>query len=173
MQLCGYVHEGAQDAHLRLRAQSRLAPTGLAHAGTPIQNNMEELYGIMSLLDPDEFGEEAEFLERYGGSREQPMPSAEQVVALQARAPTHRHAQQPLQRCKIRSSLPCTPSTPLQCCRPQMHSVKQATCDSHAMICRCTHPAACSDVCRLATTHLPSSPDTASLQCATRASCVY
>ncbi len=81
---------------------------------------MAELYGIMSLLDPDEFGEEGEFLERYGGSRDQPMPSAEQVLALQARAPAHRRAQRPLQSCRnTQRLLHSTPPTRLQCCCPQ------------------------------------------------------
>ncbi|KAK9833308.1 hypothetical protein WJX81_005199 [Elliptochloris bilobata] len=51
--------------------------------GTPIQNNMAELHGIMSLLDAEEFGDEDDFLERYGGGRANPMPDPEQVHALQ------------------------------------------------------------------------------------------
>ena len=61
----------------------------LACAGTPIQNNMAELFGIMSLLDPEEFGDEDAFLERYGGGRSNPMPDPEQVHALQVRARDH------------------------------------------------------------------------------------
>ena len=57
-------------------------------AGTPIQNNMAELYGIMSMLDPSAFGDEDEFLERYGGGRLNPMPSPEQIQALQVPACT-------------------------------------------------------------------------------------
>lgn len=57
-----------------------------ACAGTPIQNNMAELFGIMSLLDAEEFGDEDAFLERYGGGRSNPMPDPKQVHALQVRA---------------------------------------------------------------------------------------
>ena len=58
-----------------------------ACAGTPIQNNMAELFGIMSLLDAEEIGDEDAFLERYGGGRSNPMPDPEQVHALQVRPP--------------------------------------------------------------------------------------
>ena len=61
--------------------------TAHACAGTPIQNNMAELFGIMSLLDAEEFGDEDAFLERYGGGRSNPMPDPEQVHALQVRPP--------------------------------------------------------------------------------------
>ncbi len=47
---------------------------------------MAELYGIMSMLDPSEFGDEDEFLERYGGGRLNPMPSPDQIQALQVPA---------------------------------------------------------------------------------------
>ena len=48
---------------------------------------MAELFGIMSLLDAEEFGDEDAFLERYGGGRSNPMPDPEQVHALQVRPP--------------------------------------------------------------------------------------
>ena len=52
-----------------------------ACAGTPVQNNMRELWGIMSLLDPDNFGDEAQFEEQYGGDDEP--PTVAQIQDLQ------------------------------------------------------------------------------------------
>lgn len=46
---------------------------------------MTELFGLMSLLDADAFGDQEGFLERYGGGRNNPMPSTEQVQHLQVR----------------------------------------------------------------------------------------
>ncbi len=46
-------------------------------AGTPVQNNMRELYGILNLLDPQQFASEEEFLERFGSGGES--TTAEQV----------------------------------------------------------------------------------------------
>ncbi|KAL6771482.1 hypothetical protein ACKKBG_A26555 [Auxenochlorella protothecoides x Auxenochlorella symbiontica] len=37
--------------------------------GTPVQNNMRELHGLLSLVDPVLFGTESEFLGRYGDER--------------------------------------------------------------------------------------------------------
>ena len=49
--------------------------------GTPVQNNMRELYGLMNLLDPYTYGNENEFLERFGDERTGMSP--EQVRELQ------------------------------------------------------------------------------------------
>ena len=48
-------------------------------AGTPVQNSMEELFGIMNVLDPAIWDDEDEFLERFGKG----MPTPEQVQELQ------------------------------------------------------------------------------------------
>lgn len=40
-----------------------------ASAGTPVQNNMRELFGILNLLNPQQFGDEADFLDVYGDDR--------------------------------------------------------------------------------------------------------
>lgn len=50
-------------------------------AGTPVQNSMKELCGIMSLLDYDKYGDEEDFAELYG--RDDPPPTVEQIRALQ------------------------------------------------------------------------------------------
>lgn len=50
-----------------------------------MQNNMFDLFGIMNLLDPNEWGDEDEFLERYGGCRnndETQISTADQIQAL-------------------------------------------------------------------------------------------
>ena len=47
-----------------------------------MQNSMGELFGIMNVLNPDEYGDEEEFLERFGKD----MPTPEQVQALQVRS---------------------------------------------------------------------------------------
>ena len=52
-------------------------------AGTPVQNNMRELWGIMSLLDPCKYGDEHDFYDRYGGGRAD--PTYDQISTLQAR----------------------------------------------------------------------------------------
>ncbi len=139
------------------RTQSRLDPTELARAGTPIQNNMAELYGIMSLLDPDEFGEEAEFLARYGGSRDQPMPSAEQVVALQARAPARRRAQRPLRRRNTRRLAHST-STNLRCSCSQVALVVKRHVISMDDMAGHAHLSAPNDLRRPTTMRVVSSP---------------
>ena len=50
-------------------------------AGTPVQNNMRELFGLMNLLDDEKYGDEEEFFEKFGGDKE--AISLEQVQALQ------------------------------------------------------------------------------------------
>ena len=49
--------------------------------GTPVQNNMRELWGIMNLLDRRRFGSESAFLEEYGGGAAN--PTIEQIRKLQ------------------------------------------------------------------------------------------
>ena len=49
--------------------------------GTPVQNNMRELFGLMNLLDDEKYGDEEEFFEKFGGDKE--AISLEQVQALQ------------------------------------------------------------------------------------------
>ena len=53
-------------------------------AGTPVQNSMEELFGILNVLDPEKYDDEDEFLERFGRG----MPTLEQVQDLQVRVPS-------------------------------------------------------------------------------------
>eukprot|EP00884_Botryococcus_braunii_P005939 jgi/Botrbrau1/15346/Bobra.0289s0003.2 len=49
--------------------------------GTPIQNNLRELYGLLSLLDKDTHGDEEEFFNKFGGKTAP--PTVPQVKALQ------------------------------------------------------------------------------------------
>jgi len=46
-----------------------------------VQNNMRDLFGIMNLLDHEEWGDEGEFYERYGGDTE--VSTVEQIQTLQ------------------------------------------------------------------------------------------
>ena len=50
-------------------------------AGTPVQNNVQELFGLMNLLDRQEYPSLQEFVEQYGG-KDDP-PTVEQIKALQ------------------------------------------------------------------------------------------
>ena len=59
----------------------RLSLCVWACSGTPVQNNMAELQGIMSLLDPERWGDKVEFAELYGGDDEP--PTSAQIQALQ------------------------------------------------------------------------------------------
>lgn len=43
-----------------------LAHRQTRHAGTPLQNNTEELFALLHFLAPDYFNDEAEFLRRFG-----------------------------------------------------------------------------------------------------------
>ena len=54
---------------------------GAAGAGTPVQNNMKELYGILNLVNPARFEDPDDFLEEFGGG--DAPPTVEQVHALQ------------------------------------------------------------------------------------------
>lgn len=47
--------------------------------GTPIQNNMSELFSIMNLVDEEKFPKLEEFLTRFGD----PVPTPEQLADLQ------------------------------------------------------------------------------------------
>ena len=49
-----------------------------------MQNSMEELFGILNVLDPEKYDDEDEFLERFGRG----MPTLEQVQDLQVRVPS-------------------------------------------------------------------------------------
>lgn len=49
--------------------------------GTPVQNNVRELFGILNLLDPEQYDDEDDFLDRFGRSTDKMSP--EQVVDLQ------------------------------------------------------------------------------------------
>ncbi len=46
-----------------------------------MQNSMEELFGILNVLDPEQYDDEDDFLERFGKG----MPTLEQVQDLQVR----------------------------------------------------------------------------------------
>ena len=50
-------------------------------AGTPVQNNMRELFGLMNLLDDEKYGDEEDFFEKFGGDKD--AITLEQVQALQ------------------------------------------------------------------------------------------
>lgn len=50
--------------------------------GTPIQNNMSELYSMMNLVKPDEFNDCASFLRRFGNPPTTPS-TPEQLLDLQ------------------------------------------------------------------------------------------
>lgn len=50
--------------------------------GTPIQNDMSELYSMMNLVDPERFDCRETFLELYGNPPSQPS-TPEQLTALQ------------------------------------------------------------------------------------------
>lgn len=51
-------------------------------SGTPVQNNMRELFGILNLLNPDKHARLDEFLEEFGDE----MPTVEQVQKVQVRS---------------------------------------------------------------------------------------
>ena len=54
------------------------------HTGTPVQNNMRELFGILNFVDPDSFSDEAAFLEAYGDDRASGGITPAQVHSMQA-----------------------------------------------------------------------------------------
>jgi len=43
--------------------------------GTPVQNNVKELFGLLNLLDPDQYDDEEEFLDRFGRSTDKMTPT--------------------------------------------------------------------------------------------------
>jgi chromodomain-helicase-DNA-binding protein 7 len=49
--------------------------------GTPIQNNLSELFGLLNLLDPERYGSKEEFDDRFGADG---VPSPDQIGELQA-----------------------------------------------------------------------------------------
>jgi SNF2 family DNA or RNA helicase len=51
--------------------------------GTPVQNNMRELFGILNFVDPDLFSDEAAFLKSYGDERASGGITPAQVQSLQ------------------------------------------------------------------------------------------
>lgn len=48
-------------------------------SGTPVQNNMRELQGLMSVIDEVQYGDLDDFLERFGDAA----PTVDQIKALQ------------------------------------------------------------------------------------------
>ena len=64
---------------------SRIISFACMFAGTPVQNNMKELFGLMNLLDNEEYGDEDEFFEKFGGDKE--AITLPQVQALQVSYP--------------------------------------------------------------------------------------
>ncbi|KAK9793449.1 hypothetical protein WJX73_007753 [Symbiochloris irregularis] len=82
-QLKGSSKDSSTRAEEPTRLEIEKAPCNwlLLLSGTPVQNNMSELQGIMSLLDDERWGDKADFAELYGGD-DQP-PTAEQIQALQ------------------------------------------------------------------------------------------
>ena len=53
--------------------------TRLLLSGTPLQNNIQELYSLLSFLEPDQFRSQSEFMKEFGD-----MQNEEQVKKLQA-----------------------------------------------------------------------------------------
>lgn len=49
--------------------------------GTPVQNNIKELFGLLNLLDPKQYSDEDDFLEKFGRSTDKMTP--QQVLDLQ------------------------------------------------------------------------------------------
>ena len=64
--------------------------------GTPVQNNMRELWGIMNLLDRRRWSAEAAFLEAYGGANGVD-PTIDQILQLQVVTATDVSQRTPLQ----------------------------------------------------------------------------
>ncbi len=54
-------------------------------AGTPVQNNLRELYGLMNLLDNAAYPDEADFFAKFGGDNGP--PTIDQIKALQVPRP--------------------------------------------------------------------------------------
>ena len=50
-------------------------------SGTPVQNNMRELFGLMNLLDNEKYADEDDFFGSFGGDKE--AITLPQVQALQ------------------------------------------------------------------------------------------
>lgn len=50
-------------------------------SGTPVQNNMRELQGLMSVVDEEQYGDLQEFLDKFGDTA----PTVDQIKALQVR----------------------------------------------------------------------------------------
>ncbi len=75
--LCTFMH--IYCAHSQICPMSNR--TANVVAGTPVQNNMRELFGLMNLLDDEKYGDEEEFFDKFGGDKE--AISLEQVQALQ------------------------------------------------------------------------------------------
>ena len=57
-----------------------------AMAGTPVQNNLGELFGLLNLLDPDRWDDEDDFFELFGGRVGHAKSTPEQIFALRVRA---------------------------------------------------------------------------------------
>jgi chromodomain-helicase-DNA-binding protein 7 len=64
---------------LRAIMQKGTAKHGFQHrilmTGTPLQNNMDELWSLMNFIEPEKFGDRGRFLEKYGA-----METEEQVL---------------------------------------------------------------------------------------------
>ena len=68
------------EAHRMKNSKSKLASNLLSDrfsfkhklllTGTPIQNNMAELWCLMNIIDPDTFSDQGEFLEKYGDMKD-------------------------------------------------------------------------------------------------------
>ena len=65
-----------------------------------MQNSMEELFGIVNVLDPNKYDDEDEFLERFGKG----MPTLEQVQDLQVGSHFFKHGSQILSRDELRQT---------------------------------------------------------------------
>lgn len=69
-----WAHAG-RSTRVRLRVTNPL-PSPLSPAGTPVQNNLEEVFGLLNVLDPEFYFELDDFMDQFGGRG---TPTLEQV----------------------------------------------------------------------------------------------
>lgn len=108
-------------------------------SGTPVQNSMEELFGILNVLDPNKYDDEEEFLERFGKG----MPTLEQVQDLQVGATLSDCRSKSIKvhaiierMTKNEQELPSSP------CHHAMHGMLAASRDT-AVLMHCMHMCKC------------------------------
>ncbi len=84
-QACRFTQCRLPPAHAPTTTQlpplHRCTAAAAAAAGTPVQNNMRELFGLMNCLDQERWPDVEEFLAEFGDDS----PSVEQIKRLQVR----------------------------------------------------------------------------------------